>query len=150
MKNFRGTLYVILSAVLYGMMPILVKLAYHTNLGTFEVIFLRSAIAAVVIGLFIPYRKINFHIKRKQVVPLFFCTFFGYTATTITLYLSYNYISSGMATSLLYLYPVLVMLFSFFVLHENMRFMKWFALVSSLVGIYLITDPGSSGMSTLN
>lgn len=147
MHKFHGTIFVIVSAILYGLMPIWVKLAYSTGLTSFEVIFLRSGISSVIFGLLICLKGKKFNVGKKQLRPLLVSTVSGYTATTVTLYSSYEYISSGVATSLLYLYPVLVMLAAFFIFKEKFEFFNWFALLASCAGIYLISNPGWSGFS---
>lgn len=146
MRKLQGTIYVIAAATFFGFMPIWVKLAYVTGLQAFDFIFLRSLIAAVMLGIFIFYRKISFHVKRKQIGPMLLSGFL-FTATILTLYLSYKEISAGMATSLHYLFPVLVMLLTYFIYKETMQLYKWVALFISLTGIYLIVNPGGSHFS---
>lgn len=142
MHKLRGIIYIVISAILYGIMPIWVKLAYTTGLTAFDVTFLRSGLAAIVLGIYIFYRRIDFHISRIQLGPLLVSSIIGYAATNLTLYLSYNYVSAGVATSLHYLCPVLVMLISFFIYHEELKVYKWLALVMSFSGIFLVADLG--------
>ncbi|MFB6468705.1 DMT family transporter [Cytobacillus sp. Hz8] len=147
MHKFPGIIYIIISAIFFGFMPIWVKLAYSTGLTAYDVTFLRSGMAAAMLGIFIRCRKINFHVKRQQIVPLLLSSTLGYTATILTLYLSYNYVSAGVATALHYLFPVLVMLLAYFIYHEKLHFYKWLALLTSLGGIYLIADPDGNNFS---
>jgi drug/metabolite transporter (DMT)-like permease len=103
--------------------------------------------AAAMLGIFIRYRKIDFHVEKQQLVPLLLSSTLGYTATIVTLYLSYEYVSAGVATSLHYLFPILVMLLAYFIYHEKLQPYKWIALLTSLGGIYLIADPGGNSFS---
>lgn len=128
-------------------MPIWVKLAYTTGLTAFDVTFLRSGMAVAMLGIFIRYRKIDFHVEKQQLIPLLLSSTLGYTATIVTLYLSYKYVSAGVATSLHFLFPVLVMLLSYFIYHERLQFYKWIALLTSLGGIYLMAGLGGSSFS---
>ena len=147
MNKLRGIIFLIAAATFFGIMPIWVKLAYTTGLTVFGVAFLRSAMAAAMLGIFMLYRQIDFHVERQQLGPMILSSTLGYTAATLTLYLSYKYVSAGVATSLHYLFPVLVMLFAYFIYHEKLQFYKWMALLTSLAGIYLIADPGGSSFS---
>lgn len=147
MHKLRGIILIIVAAAFFGIMPIWVKLAYTTGLTAFGVTFLRSGMAAITLGIFIRCSKIDFHVGKQQLVPLLLSSTLGYTATIVSLYLSYQYISAGVATSLHYLFPVLVMLLAYFIYHEKLPFYKWLALLASLGGIYLIADPGGSGFS---
>lgn len=147
MQKLRGIIFLIAAATFFGMMPIWAKLAYATGLTTFDVTFLRSGMAAVMLGIFILYRKIDFHVERQQIGPMLLASTLGYTGTMLTLYLSYTYISAGVATSLHYLFPVLVMMLEYFIYREKLQFYKWMALLTSLAGIFLIADPGGSSFS---
>ncbi len=147
MYKLRGIIFLIAATTFFGIMPIWVKLAYTTGLTAFDVTFLRSGMAAAMLGIFIYYRRINFQVDKQQLSPLLLSCAFGYTATILTLYLSYKYVSAGIATSLHFLFPVLVMLLAYFIYHEKLRFYKWLALLISLAGIYLIADPGGSSFS---
>lgn len=147
MNKLRGIIFIIAAATFFGIMPIWVKLAYTAGLTAYDVTFLRSGMAAAMLGIFILYRKIDFHINRQQLGPLLLSSTLGYSATILTLYLSYKYVSAGVATSLHYLYPVLVMLLAYFIYHDKLPFYKWMALLVSLVGIYLIADPGGCSFS---
>ncbi|WP_042350636.1 DMT family transporter [Bacillus massiliigorillae] len=148
MRKLQGIIYVIAAATFFGIMPIWVKLAYTTGLTAIDFTFFRSALAAVMLGLFICYRKMSFRVKKQQMAPvLVACTFF--TATILILYMSYNYVSAGVATSLHYLFPVLVMLFAYVLYREKLQLYKWIAVFISLVGIYLIADPGGSSFSLI-
>lgn len=149
MNKRRGIIYLVVATTFFGMMPVWVKLAYTTELTAYDVIFLRSGMATAMLGIFILYRKIGFRVDREQLGPMIFAGTLGYTATILTLYLSYKYVSAGVATSLHFLFPVIVMLIAYFKYHEKLKFYKWIALLTSLVGIYLIADPGGISFSLL-
>ena len=113
MKNIRnqiGILYVILSAVLFGMMPLLAKVAYAHGSNAFTVAFGRFFFGSIVLGiviLFVPDCTIK--INRQQFLTLVKLAV-PYALNPISLYTSYTYIDSGMATTLHFTYPVAVML----------------------------------------
>ncbi|MDD9150092.1 DMT family transporter [Sporolactobacillus sp. CQH2019] len=148
MGRLRGIIFIIAAADLFGIMPVWVKLAYTTGLTVFGVVFLRSGIAAAILGILLFCRKIDFHIGKPQLDPLLLLSTLGYTATIFTLYLSYKYISAGVATSLHYLYPVLVMLLGYLMYRKKRpQVYKCCALLMSLIGIYLIADRGGGDFS---
>ncbi|MEC1716101.1 DMT family transporter [Schinkia azotoformans] len=147
MKQLRGMSLIIAAATLFGFMPIWTKQAYATGLSISEISFLRFGLAAVMIRIAIHYRRIDSHVRKQQIRPLFLSIFIGYIATNLTLSLSYKYISSGIATSLHYLFPVIIMLLAYFIYHEKLNCYKWMALVISLTGIYLVASPGGSNFS---
>jgi drug/metabolite transporter (DMT)-like permease len=149
MYKLQGVIFIMAAAILFGIMPIWVKMAYSTGLTSQVVVLLRSGMAAVILGGVIYYRKKDFHVKREQMRPLLISTVLGYSGTIVTLYASYEYINSGVATSLHYLYPVLVMLIVQYLYHKKLQFYKWLTLFISLTGIFLISEPLGSGFSSL-
>lgn len=113
MKNDRshlGIFYVILSAILFGTMPLLTRIAYAHGSNAYTVAFGRFFFGSIVLGLIcfvspgcsIKIRKEQFLALLKLSVP--------YALMPILLYASYTYIDSGMATTLHFTYPVAVML----------------------------------------
>lgn len=146
MHKSRGIIFVIAAAAFFGIMPIWVKQSYAIGLTAFDFNFMRCGMATVIIGIIILFRRIDFHLEKQQLGPMLLSgTLF--TATMITLYLSYKYVSAGAATSLHYLFPVLVVLLAYFIYHEKLQLYKWMALLTSLAGIYLIADPGGNSFS---
>lgn len=110
MKKQAGSLYVILSAALFGMMPLIAKIAYAHGGNAYTVAFGRFLFGAAILGivvLLLPGHTLK--ISAKQAAELFKLSL-SYAATPILLYSSYNYIDSGAATSLHFTYPVAVML----------------------------------------
>lgn len=146
MFNFRGIIFTIIAATLYGLMPIWVKLAYTTGLRAFDVSFYRFSMATAMLGTLMVFCNIKFRIERQQIGPLLWVTL-GYSGASLSLYLSYYYVNAGVATSLHYIFPVLVMLIAFIKYHEKRELYKWIALVASIGGIYLIAEPWGSSFS---
>jgi len=56
----------------------------------------------------------------------------------LTLTLSYNHMSTGLATTIHFIYPVAVMLGSVFFYHEKIEKIKIFSLILSLAGMYFL------------
>lgn len=109
-KNQIGVIYVILSAVLFGTMPLLARIAYAHGSNAYTVAFTRFFLASILLGilcLILPGNSLR--LTRRQ--------FFGmvqlsapYALVPILLYVSYNHIDSGLATTLHFTYPIAVML----------------------------------------
>lgn len=105
-----GAIYVVLSAILFGMMPLLARIAYANGSNAYTVAFTRFFFGSIVLGIIIlvfpdctiRISKIQFLTLLKLSVP--------YAMMPILLYVSYTYIDSGMATMLHFTYPIAVML----------------------------------------
>jgi len=139
MLNLSGLIYIVLASLAFGLMPIWVKLAYATGLTAYEVLFLRALLGACFLFVFIRFKKISLKLEPGQIKILLFAATVGYTAAVTTLYLAYNYISVGVATSLHYLFPVVVMLIAVVLYKDKLYPAKWIALILSVFGVYLMT-----------
>ena len=67
----------------------------------------------------------------------------GSAGTAVLLFLSYNYISTGVATTIHFMYPVFVILESIIFFHEKVDPMKIFCVILCTVGILLLYGGGS-------
>lgn len=142
MSKLHGVIYTLLASIAFGIMPIWVKIAYTTGLTAYDVLFFRALIAAVFLFVFIKMQKINLSLTKKQIGILLFGSIIGYAAALLTLYLSYQYISVGVATALHYLFPVVVTIFAFLFYREKLHRNKLLALFISIAGIYVMTAFG--------
>ncbi len=146
MEKVRGIIYTILSAVIFGIMPILARLAYEGGVNAFTLVFLRSFFSLLMLLTYLIIKKVNFKVNKEQIKTLIILGILGYTMTTLTLFMSYNYVSVGLATTLHFIYPVVVTLISILLFKENIYFSKIIALILSGIGIYLlIGNDGGNG-----
>lgn len=147
-QNTKGILYIVLSSISFGIIPILAKLSYSQGGNPFNVLFLRFLSAAVMIFLYLKIKGISLKIEKKQFVLLMIFGILGYSGTALCLFLSYNYIAAGLATMILYLYPSIVTLLSFVIYGEKLYRKKIVSLIISLLGVYLLI--GFTGGSLIN
>lgn len=113
MKNDRshlGIFYVILSAILFGTMPLLTRIAYAHGSNAYTAAFGRFFFGSIMLGLICFVSPgCSIKIKKEQFLALLKLSV-PYALMPILLYASYTYIDSGMATTLHFTYPVAVML----------------------------------------
>lgn len=140
MKNIQGDLYIILASTAFGIMPILAKLAYGRGATTYTVLFLRFLFAALILLYIILNHKISLKLNRKQFLLVALLGLFGYSATALCLFISYKYVSVGVATNLLYTYPAIVTLLSKFLYKEKLYGKKIISLLLSLIGVFILIE----------
>ncbi len=113
MKNVKvqvGVIYVILSAVLFGTMPLLARTAYAHGSNAYTVAFGRFFFGSIVLGIVVlALPGCRLKVSRNEFLSLLKLSV-PYALMPILLYVSYTYIDSGMATTLHFTYPVAVML----------------------------------------
>lgn len=133
-----GIIYAVSSAVSFGFVPVFAVIAYDSGTNAVTVLFFRFLIASVILAVILHYRKVELKVSRKLFGRLAYVGIAGYAATCITLFISYSYISIGLAMTLNFIYPTIVALLSFFIFKEKMPLLKIFALAISIIGVYIL------------
>ncbi|BAX81277.1 DMT family transporter [Labilibaculum antarcticum] len=145
----KGTIMVLLSAIFFGLMPFFAIKTYAEGFDVSNLLFYRFSFAFVLIGLFCIYKKISPRINKKQFFLLLIAAFGGTMMTTYTLFLSYQYISSGLASTLHFVYPIITIVFAGIIYKEKFTAKKIIALVLSIIGIALLSVGGGAEINTI-
>jgi len=132
----------IITGITYGLNP-LFGMPLMQNGATIEsILFFRYSIAVLILGTILLLNKGCFKISWKQAEILFILGLL-YTASSIFLFEAYNYIPSGLATTLIFLYPVLVALIMVF-LHVVPSWQVWLAIAATFLGVIIMTQSDST------
>lgn len=149
MKKLHGIIYAVSSAVSFGIVPVFAVTAYNGGANAVTTLFLRFLTAAVILIGILLIRKTDFRISKRIAGRLAYISIVGYAATCITLFLSYNYITIGLATTLHFIYPAIVAVMSFFIFKEKLGFIKILSLVLSVIGVYILAGSKEASVSIL-
>lgn len=149
MDSYKGILYAILSSLAYAIMPIFAKVAYDNGSNSTSALIFRFLIAGVVLFIYLKIKKVNIKINLKQFFILLIMGALGYTVTTEALFLSYNYLDVGLATTLHYIYPAVVCLLSFIFFKEKVGYKKIISLILSILGVYSLIAFEDKTLNTL-
>lgn len=147
MKKIYGILYALMASIAFGLMPILVKVAYRGGAKPVTVVFLRFFLAAIILLAYFLICHIDFKIGIKPLLKITLLGIIGYSSTCLTLFLSYKYVSLGLATAIHFVYPSLVVFLSFIIYKEELNLSKIIALILSLIGIFVLIGPGETRLS---
>lgn len=145
MNRYRGILYTILSAVLFGAAPIFGRISFDGGSNGVNLAFLRAALSLPFLYAILRVQKVPIRVTPEILKKIIIVGFFGTALTGVTLCLSYNYVSVGMATTLHFIYPVLVTLGCVLFFKERLNLLKIIALVAGTGGILLFLEPGGTG-----
>ena len=143
MKKQLGSLYVILSAVLFGTMPLLAKVAYAHGSNAYTVAFSRFLLGSAILGLvtvILPGCSVK--VSRRQLLEVFKLSV-AYALMPIMLYTSYNYIGGGLATTLHFTYPVAVIVIMAVFCKRKPDAKQVVCTVLCLAGLVLLSTPDS-------
>lgn len=138
-----GTGTVILSAILYGMIPLLTKLLYSFGFDAIAVAFFRYACVLPIIVLYCCFKKKRLKISFRSIFSLFGYVGFFSGATMILLNMSYQYIPVGMATTLHFLYPSFVILICVVYYKQKIERSILYSMALVLIGILFFFERGN-------
>ena len=136
--KIQGVIYAIIAALSFGFMPIFATYAYKSGSNAIMVVFLRNIFTMIYLFIILKIQGVSFKVDRSLFIQLGICGVVGSTGTALTLFISYEYISVGLATILHFIYPVVVTVVSFFMFNEELNRKKILALILSIVGVYIL------------
>ena len=138
----KGTICSILSAVIFGCNPLFARVVYANGGNAFVLAFYRM-VFGVVLGMALhkAFRHPSVNMNRGLLLKLVVCST-GFAATPILLFSSYNYLGSGMSTTIHFVYPVLVILGCVIFYHESISRLKVVCVILCMAGILLLYEPG--------
>lgn len=146
-KNYiKGICYIVISAIGFGVMPILAKLAYNGGANAVTTLCLRFTFATLILLYYIKDRKLSLKLNKIQTRYMLMVGLLS-SLTSVLLFSAYNYISAGMATTVIYCYPVIVMILSSIIYKENLKLVKVISLIITLIGMFIMMDISSSSYS---
>lgn len=98
----------------------------------------RFLIAAFMALLILIFKGENLKIKKKE-AWLLFSLGMDYALSNELLFLGYDLTTPAIASTLLFIYPIIVALIALFIFREKLRNLTYIALCVSLTGVYLLT-----------
>lgn len=134
-KQLRGTVCVVLSAVLFGIMPLLAVRVYAYGGNPVFASFCRFAFSLPLLCLL--SRRQAAGRERFRADRRFLLICFGYVLTPSLLFASYLYIASSLATTAHFVYPALVLLICRVVFRQKIPILKYVCCVMCLLGVMM-------------
>lgn len=143
-NKLKGTVLAIFSAIIFGTAPLFAKAIYSCGSNAMTFTVHRTVVCTIL--LFIVqtlYVKEPLRITWNELKKLFICSI-GFVLTPILLYSSYNYISSGLSTTIHFVYPVLVVICCLAFFREKLTVKKAVCCVLCMAGIVCFYTPDGS------
>lgn len=151
-NKFKGVIYAIIAAATYGMIPLFAKPLYasETNpegLNPDSVLFFRYLFAIVILAIMIKSRGRSFSVSRKEILPLM-AMGAVMAFSSLTLFGSYQYIDGGIASTILFVYPMIVAVIMAIFFRERITLLTVVCCIFVILGISLLYKSDSG--ATLN
>ena len=131
----------VVTGVAYGLNPLFAMPLMSNGASVDSILFFRYFIAVALLGVYLAWRRASFRVTLQQgallaVLGLLFA------ASSILLFESYRYIPSGLATTLIFLFPVMVALIMV-LLGVYPTWQVWLSIAISFVGVIAMTGVGT-------
>lgn len=149
-KNESGVIFGIaaglVAAVCYGFIPFFtlpIKKGLEVDyMADPTILFYRFGFASLIVGLIMLLRRQSFKVTRGELVTLTYLAFIS-DGSALFLIDGYNYMSSGVATTLHFMYPVVTALIMMAFYHEARKVSTCLAIVMAVGGVAVLSWDGS-------
>lgn len=143
----RGYILGSIAAATYGLNPLFALPLYSAGMTPDSVLFFRYLFALPVLAAMIVWRGRSFRISMRQGGVLFVLGLLM-AVSSLTLFLSYLYMDAGIASTILFVYPIMVAVIMALVFKEKVSAVTAFCIALALSGIGLLYK--SEGDATLS
>ncbi len=139
----------IIAAMTYGTNPLGALNLYAEGIGVNSVIFYRYGLATLVLAGLMVVQKTSFAMRKHD---LWICLVLGatFTASSLSLFSSFQYMDAGIACTILFIFPVIVAVIMVAFFKERISFVTVLSIVLVLLGIGLLyKGEGGAVLSTI-
>ena len=143
-RILQGYLCIILSAVIFGLMPLMASVIYDDGVNSITLAFLRNLLSLPALAVLGLCGKGNIRVSAKALPRMSFIALMGCCLTPLLLFSSYNYIQSGTATVFHFIYPAAVVLGEFVFLKSHKNRKHILCVLICMAGIALFYSPGNT------
>ena len=136
----------IITGIPYGLNPLFAKPLMAAGASTEAILFFRYGIAVLLLGAYLVLKKESFRINLRQAGVLLGLGLL-FSSSSAFLFEAYKYIASGLATTLVFLFPVMVAIIMVF-LKVVPSWPVWLSIAATFAGVMIMT--GGSGSEPVN
>ena len=146
-EKTKGYALAVIAAATYGMNPLFALPLYQSGMNPDSVLFFRYLFAIPLVAAMIKGRGRDFRLARTEAAPLAVLGVLM-AVSSLTLFQSYNYMDAGIASTILFVYPIMVALIMAAVYKERLTVQTAFCILAALAGIGMLYQ--SDGQTTLS
>jgi len=140
-RKVRGFVYGSIAAISYGLNPLFTLPLYQAGMGVDSVLFYRYFFAIVMLGILMKVQGLSFRLKKSEILPLALIGLL-FSFSSFFLFQSYNYMDAGIASTILFIYPILVAVIMALFFHEKVSLITQGSIALAFIGILLLYKGG--------
>lgn len=145
--SVKGYVLGAVAAISYGTNPLFAVPLYEMGLSVGSVLFYRYALAALLLGLLMCVRGDSFRLSLRQVL-LMVIQGVLFASSSLGLFKAYNYMDVGLASTMLFVEPVIIALILWIFYRQRVSVPMCIAIVVAITGVALIANPGAGSYVT--
>ena len=134
----------ILAAAFYGLNPLFALPLYGQGMDAWSVLLFRYVLSLPMLGLMLYKQGVSLRINRHEAWALLLLGFLM-AGSSVLLYLSYMYMDAGIASTILFMYPILTAVLMALFYGERMHWLVGFCLALATLGIYVLSSASNKG-----
>jgi len=144
-SQVKGYLLAAIAAASYGMNPLFALPLYSQGMDATSVLLFRYALAIPIVAIMLRARGRSLGVSMRQ-LPQLIVMGVLMVASSITLFESYNYMDAGIASTILFVYPIMVAVIMAVAFRERLSVQTCLCIVMATCGILLLYhgDDGST------
>lgn len=144
--KLKGYLLAAVAAASYGTNPAFAVPLYSEGMNPTSVLFFRYLLSLPILLVMMAWRGQTLKLKRNEIFPV---AVLGILMglSSLGLFESYKYMNAGVASTLLFMYPVMVAVMMSFFFHERFRLTTGLCLVVMGIGLIMLMRTDSAGAS---
>ncbi len=139
--KIKGFTYGSIAAVSYGLNPLFTLPLYRAGMTVDSVLFYRYFFDIVMLGILMKVQGLSFRLKKSEILPLALIGLL-FSFSSFFLFQSYNYMDAGIASTILFIYPILVAVIMALFFHEKVSLITQGSITLAFVGILLLYKGG--------
>lgn len=142
LSRIKGFSYAAIAAAAYGTNPAFAIPLYDQGMNPNSVLLFRYVLGLPILAVIMAIRGVPFKLAKDQVGPTAILGVLM-AVSSLTLFESYKFMNSGVASTLLFVYPIMVAVMMIFFFHEKFKFSIALCLLIMSAGLILLMKPQS-------
>ena len=136
--KLKGYFFAALSAISYGLIPLFAIPFKNEDISFDTVLFYRFFFASVMIGVFLFAKGRSLKVSLKELSTLIILGIM-FALSSTCLFMGYDYLSAGVASTILFMYPVFVALIMGIFFKEKITWITGTSIILALTGVFILS-----------
>ena len=140
----KGYLFAVVSAVIFGCMPLMANYIYADGVTPLTLVFLRNFLALPLLAVLVLWEKKTLAVPVKALPSIALIAAMGCCLAPGLLFSSYRFIPSGTATTFHFIYPAMVVLAGLLFFRSKAQTGNVLGVLMCVMGVFLFYTPGET------